>query len=456
MLESVSVLKEQAGQMLTQVKVGLLVTDLWLETHPREAPGTNREFARIVDVLRESSGRRIDIRMTTYEGKLAYVPQRADAARTDITDREYYRVQQDEKTRGFHIAAPVLSRVTKKWGIPISIPAKSNGGNISVLFGAVELDTLSKMQEPLINFPGERLMLIRGDGIVLSSTPQVDEYLGKSVAGSNAWKKMSDEAGFLDIESGLVGGERRFLAYSHLDGYPVIAVRSVPTGEVLKSWRWHVGIVASIMLLFSLLVTILLERLIQSGQLAKQAWSKMATQTTELKELNCKLELLSVTDKLTQLFNRLQLDRVLGQEIARSQRYQSSFSVILLDIDHFKSVNDTHGHDAGDTTLMRVAKILKATMRAMDTVGRWGGEEFLLVLPETSATAAVAVAEKLRAAIAEAPIPVVGHVTASFGVSGYELGDAQHTLLKRADNALYEAKRSGRNRVALKGCNDFA
>lgn len=166
-----------------------------------------------------------------------------------------------------------------------------------------------------------------------------------------------------------------------------------------------------------------------------------------LKIANQELERLSVTDRLTGLYNRLLLDKVLDDEFNRNQRYASTFSLVLLDIDKFKSVNDTHGHPVGDLVLMNIAQVLREGTRDVDIVGRWGGEEFLVVCRDTALDGAASLAEKLRHMIAEHDFPVIGSRTASFGVTVIKLGDTIASLIARADKALYQAKEDGRNRV---------
>ncbi len=160
-----------------------------------------------------------------------------------------------------------------------------------------------------------------------------------------------------------------------------------------------------------------------------------------------RVESLSVTDRLTQLFNRLKIDELLDAELKRASRYLAPFSVIMLDLDKFKSVNDTYGHQAGDDVLKELALILKENVRDSDIVGRWGGEEFIIIAPNTNLQEAMELAEKLRNKIAKFDFSFVGHKTGSFGVSTYVAGDDEKSLIKRADDALYHAKESGRNRV---------
>ncbi|MFZ6759026.1 diguanylate cyclase [Undibacterium sp. Ji50W] len=179
--------------------------------------------------------------------------------------------------------------------------------------------------------------------------------------------------------------------------------------------------------------------------------SLVAARTHELEMRNRDLELLSSTDRLTGLHNRLKLEKILDEEHQRSLRYGTFFSIAIVDIDLFKQVNDCYGHQIGDQVLVGIANLLKEHVRSMDAVGRWGGEEFLVIFRETSIHAAVATAEKLRCAIANHEFKIVGKKTASFGVAAYHHPDSIHETMSKADNALYHAKKCGRNRVESSG-----
>ena len=156
-------------------------------------------------------------------------------------------------------------------------------------------------------------------------------------------------------------------------------------------------------------------------------------------------------DALTGLYNRREATQRLAGEYSRYQRNNdSTFSLILIDIDHFKRINDTFGHDVGDEVIRTVASRLLAGCRQMDMVARWGGEEFLLMLPDASRDDAVATAERIRQHMADTPVEANGRpleVTCSFGVAEIQPKDAIQTLLKRTDEHLYAAKTSGRNRI---------
>lgn len=169
-----------------------------------------------------------------------------------------------------------------------------------------------------------------------------------------------------------------------------------------------------------------------------------------LQQQNQLLERLSVTDSLTGLYNRRKLDEFLAGQIARFQRHGRGFSVLMLDIDHFKPLNDNHGHQLGDEVLAQVAKILAQSIRNVDFAARYGGEEFVVVLAETDLPAAVDTAERIRATVADAAYgsaeqPIA--VTVSVGVAEYQNDETADTVIARADRALYQAKDAGRNRV---------
>jgi diguanylate cyclase (GGDEF)-like protein len=158
------------------------------------------------------------------------------------------------------------------------------------------------------------------------------------------------------------------------------------------------------------------------------------------------------TDALTGLRNRRALEEAAGSEVKRGARTGSPLAVIIGDIDHFKQINDRHGHDVGDQVIRAVAGLLKGVARESDALGRWGGEEFLVILPDTDEAAARRLAERMRAAVEGGRMPVEGlRATVSLGVAGLLPGGSDparwQEAVRRADDAMYRAKEGGRNRV---------
>jgi diguanylate cyclase (GGDEF)-like protein len=144
-------------------------------------------------------------------------------------------------------------------------------------------------------------------------------------------------------------------------------------------------------------------------------------------------------DPLTHAYNRRKLSELLDQEIKRVERNDKPFSMVMLDIDHFKKINDTHGHDVGDYVLKRMTNLIRENIRDIDILSRYGGEEFVIILPERN----------LRKVIESACFDKVGQITISAGVSDFMQGDNRESVFKKADNALYIAKNGGRNRVSV-------
>ncbi|MFY9075738.1 hypothetical protein CRU99_07335 [Malaciobacter mytili] len=172
------------------------------------------------------------------------------------------------------------------------------------------------------------------------------------------------------------------------------------------------------------------------------------TDITELKEKSNLLEYQASHDLLTGLYNRQKFHDIFGKEIRRDKRYDNDLSLILFDIDHFKNFNDEFGHNLGDEVLKFIAEIVTKNVREHDTIVRWGGEEFLILLPETDLKGALKVAEKIRVAIEEFRDDTLPkNITASFGVTTLYEGDNEEQFVKKADIALYKAKSEGRNKV---------
>jgi len=200
---------------------------------------------------------------------------------------------------------------------------------------------------------------------------------------------------------------------------------------------------------------------ITQGELISRVYSRWTDMIrhndSQLKQVNKELQMratkyeeLSSVDYLTGIYNRAKFEFELQKEINRVQRYNSeSFSIVFFDVDHFKKVNDQYGHSVGDMVLQEICLHIQKQMRITDVFARWGGEEFVIILPETSIQSAYTVAEKLRVSVHELDFTGVGNVSCSFGVAQFEGGDTFHSLILRADQATYLAKANGRNRVEI-------
>ncbi len=174
-----------------------------------------------------------------------------------------------------------------------------------------------------------------------------------------------------------------------------------------------------------------------------------AAEFEQLRERILELQRLSSSDHLTGAWNRAHLDRTIESELSRSIRYQQPLSLVLIDVDHFKKINDTYGHQSGDTVLCELVRVIQANVRAADLLFRWGGEEFVVLASASGYRASERLAEKLRESIEQHVFPDVGSLTISLGVAEHSGAESAEVWFRRLDEALYTAKEEGRNRVVV-------
>lgn len=184
-------------------------------------------------------------------------------------------------------------------------------------------------------------------------------------------------------------------------------------------------------------------------ELAIDLVTKLQNEINVRKEVEKQLQRLATTDALTGIYNRRYFDIQLREFVARAERYQEPLCLLMFDIDHFKRINDEHGHDVGDQILRQVVEIISTHKRQVDVFARWGGEEFVMLLPKTESDKGTTLAERLRQQIESHSFSDHIHLTISIGVAPHRPGDSIDTLIKRADEALYAAKTGGRNQVVL-------
>lgn len=206
---------------------------------------------------------------------------------------------------------------------------------------------------------------------------------------------------------------------------------------------------------FSLLLIVFVMRFIFNSHkhqeemvlLNRDLEQKVEERTQELQKAAANFELLATTDTLTNIHNRYSIMQQLNNEINRAIRYKHDLSVILYDIDFFKKINDTYGHDVGDTVLVQMSHLVETSLRDVDILGRYGGEEFIIILPETNLADATHIAERTRKIVESSTFASIEKATISLGVTVLLDGEKIETLFKRLDTLLYKAKHNGRNQV---------
>lgn len=432
-----SVISVQTNSYFEKISIFFEIADLWLGSHPEADPRTNKDFIELVNAFRKSTEGKIDIRLVSDSGGLFYIPSKSLKPLADVSDRKYYKVQLSADTRGFSISDPVLSRVTGKWGIPISYPLKNKNAGISIIFAAVEISNLNQIYEPFRGKPNGKVLLVRNDGVILAKTPANDKILGRSLAGGEFWKNyvhnsLYGTGIFKNVETDNV---QCVVSYRKVEGFPLYIQITSDMKDILEEWNKMLpGRIAMISLLVIMIIGLVLFILHLLNDL-DIAMNK-ATRS-------------SVTDPLTDLFNRRAIHARFIQEIERAERYDYVFSLIMMDIDHFKILNDTYGHDFGDRVLIAISNVLKGNVRKTDIVSRWGGEEFMLLCESVDSRSASILAGKLREIIEAADFEISEKITCSFGVTEYHKLDTIESMMKRVDEALYASKNEGRNRVTI-------
>jgi diguanylate cyclase (GGDEF)-like protein len=430
--------QEQTKSLFKQAETLLVASNHWMAEHPDKDPGRNPEFIDLVERLRKASDDLLDIRMVTRNGSLRYIPDRGQTNQTNVADRDYFRAQFDPKTRGYFVGNPLVSRVTGKWGIPISIPVDKAGGDIAVLFAAIELDRIASSFEAERIKPFGTIAIVRLDGTFLFRSPMDTQAIGSSIAQSTSWTQylsLSSKGGFRSPQSP-VDGKERIVSFSHVPDYPLLVTVTTPVDDLLGPWKVHTAILAMVAVIVSILAVLMGSVLLR-------------TMTSE-ERVRQELEHLMLTDQLTGVGNRRMLTRRLDEEILRAERYGRAMTAVFFDLDFFKQINDTYGHSVGDSVLTRVAQSLASNLRQSDHLGRFGGEEFVVLLPETGIEDALTLVERMRAAIAAIEMPEMhGHITVSAGLAQWASGENGESLLHRSDRALYQAKASGRDRSCV-------
>lgn len=430
---------EQTQGWMRLAKVSLGAANHWIAEHPGQDPANSGGFRKLVQATREGTRGLVDIRMVTRSGFLRYVGDASGGPQAEVSDREYFQAQQDPSRSGFHLGSPVKSRVTGRWGIPVSIPVSDEHSDIGVLFAALELDRIGELHERERLKPGGSIALLREDGVFLSRVPFDESFMNASLAGSPIFqdRMLGGEHGVFLSDGQRLDGVERLVGFMRLEDFGLFVVVGAKTSDILAPWRRQAYVIGAIAGSATALGGLLLLRLLRALRQSEETRALLARQAN--------------IDGLTGLLNHRAFLEAARKELGRSAVGGSGPALLMLDLDHFKDVNDTRGHQAGDAALRELGRVLGRILRSRDLAGRMGGEEFCVLLPETALPQAADVAERLRreySAASEQAKGLARRVTLSVGVTEWRDCDlGLEDLLLRADQALYRAKNSGRDRV---------
>jgi len=393
-----------------------------------------------------------DILLLDKHGEVIADSSRVEPLPGNFADRDYFLAHAFNRDAGMFISRPFKPRCdcddANQWRISFSRRISSDTGEfLGVAVASMKLDYFDQLFNSLDIGVDSTLNIINNDGILLAQKPYLQsDSIGKSFAARpNVVRILRDRSGngsFNSISS--MDHQQRLYTYSQVGNLPLTVIVALSSEEVFGAWKRTAILIsgATGALCIALLwLTWQLCRELRRRQSAEQELARLAA-----------------VDALTGLANRRTLDQVLSNEWSRARRANLPLSLLMIDVDHFKSFNDRFGHPLGDQALRAVAQSIGACAgRPSDLAARYGGEEFAVILPGTGTAGALDVAEAIRAAVVALQIPhaasAIDVVTVSLGAATLEPDLGRHAdakeLIRQADALLYQSKNSGRNRVTI-------
>ena len=366
-----------------------------------------------------------------------------------LADRDYFTVHQTDPNIGLYLSKPFRSRL--RGGDPsISISRRINtadGHFNGVVVGTLRLAYFNDLFARLNLGENGSLALFRTDGRMVVRLPQQEDDIKRTLGPRSQAQEYLRTGQREMVGRSELDGVRRFTVFRPIAGLPLVVAVSASTETILAPW-WHRSIVIA-----SALGTLSLSVVTLSWLFSRELQSRLRAEEKAL-ELAEQLSAIATTDGLTGIANRRAFDERLTLEWKRGARHQAPLSMMIIDADQFKLLNDRYGHPEGDRVLVAIAGCMVANSRRPgDLCARLGGEEFAILLPDTELAGAARIAEAIRAALVSLALPhadsLLGVVSVSIGVASVYpvLSGSSADVVKQADAMLYQAKRAGRNRV---------
>ena len=420
---------------------------------PKSLQRIHRQLTKQVNELPQLNG----IFVFDQDGRWLVNAQQTLDTHHNNADRSYFIHHRDHADDLPYLGPPVQSKSTGVWIFTISRRITRADGS----FGGVVLATLSfdYFKRYYENFDvGRRgaILFTLDTGVLLIRSTHGEVSTGQDISSTAIFRDHASKRDHGSVELMTHGdGEQRINSFVRLPRYPMFMTVAVSTDELLTSWR-HDAYVRMVGVLFLVGVLATMGRRLVR-QIKRQARSEVEAVKARDKtdQLNATLVQLAMHDGLTGLANRRHFDRTISIELTRLAKESGPLALILIDVDHFKLYNDIYGHTKGDECLKQIAAAIgRSKRRGRDLAARYGGEEFAIVLPDCDVQGATALAHKLRQSIAELRLSHSGgrrgHVSVSIGVAALDPVQAQDsplTLIENADQALYQAKHGGRDRI---------
>ncbi|MBV2121792.1 MAG: sensor domain-containing diguanylate cyclase [Candidatus Thiodiazotropha sp. (ex Ctena orbiculata)] len=408
--------------------------------HARDRTQASNNIDTYLKEIKSQNKNIMDLLMMDANG--AIIKWTGQGEPPDVTDRDYVNVHFGEQPYGLYVGEPLVSKVHKgKWFFAVSKAVRKTNGDLdSIVTAIVDIAQFRSQFAQIQLLESSTLVLLTKKGNLVTRNPHHERFVGMNIVGQNAVWDLDRQGGNFELVSPLDRVER-IVGYKLLRKYGIGAYSSVARDVVLNDWY---GMFWRAIALMVLLLGIF-------GWLNRKIYCEKEIIDRQQR----KLGELAITDELTGLYNRRHIMATFESERRRAQRYETPLSLLMIDIDHFKMINDEYGHAAGDAALRGIAEAMTMTVRDEAILARYGGEEFIVVLPMTSESQATIIAERIRRSIGETTIRWKSkkiRMTVSIGVAAYRSNVAHHSdsiTISEADEALYEAKKAGRNRVVV-------
>lgn len=441
--------EESAYRTIRQIDLSAAILAESYAEHPQRFADDVRELK---DRLRDDIVFQVSVVAT--DGYLAYSSLQTGGERIFLGDREHVRQQIELPEDRLFISKPVQGRISKKWSLQFSRKVLDRQGRLlAVIVLSVEPSYFTNLYHRIDIGRHGVITLVGLDRIIraqLPETAQSIEFLNSPAPYQSFYDRPEERAGTYSVNNPL-DGTWRIAAFRKIEHFPLIVIVLLSVDEALSGYQQLQEMLVAAALLVSLGIIAASVQIGRGAVRKAQHYRELHSAHRMLVAKSQALIHAATTDPLCDIPNRRAFMDLAEREFERAKRYGRPLSVILFDIDHFKSVNDRFGHSAGDRVLQSVTTCCIGQLRANDRIGRLGGEEFAVFLPETTQEGALTVAERMRKELDRRTIEVgetALSVTASFGIAvRMDTDKSVDALLQRADLASYRAKSSGRNRI---------
>ncbi|MBL0140990.1 MAG: diguanylate cyclase [Betaproteobacteria bacterium] len=433
------VLESDLAGLVDKVKLALHTVATERERQLAGAPIDETEFRTFVANIHANVPEILGIRVSDAVGRILYQAEFANAPAAESMEQPYFARLRNTNEPGIVISGLHRDGPDGPWVIDIARRIEYADGRFAgAVIAPIPIDRLVTLLAAA-DAGSNGAVTLRGEGLeIIARHPPLAEPASQGTV-PDALRELVERGEISGTfhAAAPVDGVERLYSYRRITGYPLHITVGRATAEYLGHWRRDMGVVV-------VLSSVLFAVAIGAAVMVDRAW-RHQRRVTRL------LETQAHTDALTGLASRRHFFETAEAELVRSRRYDAPLSLLMLDIDHFKDVNDAHGHRAGDRVLRQLAATCREVLRTVDEVGRVGGEEFAILLPETAIEGAIEVAERLRVAIGNAEVTrdegVPLRISVSIGVAALADGTNLDTLMSQADSALYDAKHHGRNQV---------